>query len=46
MLYNKTFVFYFFVMNENWELLALIFYEICFPLIFSLLMLIIIYFKL
>ena len=46
MLYNKIFVFYFLVMNENWELLVLIFYEICFPLIFSLLMLIIIYFKL
>ena len=45
MLYNKTFVFHSFVMNENWELLVLIFYEICFPLLFSLLF-IIIYFKL
>jgi len=45
MLYNKIFVFYFLVMNENWELLVLIFYEICFPLLFSLLF-IVIYFKL
>ena len=44
MLYNKTFVFLFLTMNKNWELLALIFYEICFPFIFSLMTFIIIYY--